>query len=418
MDRKPLFRQEALQAHYQRSMGEIILIQPVSYRVFSLLALVIGLAVVLVLTLGTYTRRSTTSGLLMPDTGLVRIIAPQAGVVSERKVSEGQKILAGDVLYVLSSERHASTGGSIESRIIEQVHARGRLLIDEMRRIRQMKAKEAEVLRRQIEDLHAEAEKLDAAATLQRERVRLAEDMERRYFALMAQDYVSQEQYEQKKAEALDQAMRMRSIERDQARIFQEIRSRQRELATLRFKYENQISQLAREIASNQKELAISEGRRSVDVSAPTSGVATAPLVDQGQTVEAGQLLVSLVPQDSRLVAHLYVPSHSVGFVSIGNRVRLRLRPFPYQKFGQLEGRVISISRASLLPEELGLGQGGQSAEPLYLVKVALPAQTIMAYGEPVALQAGMLLEADLMSETRRLYEWALEPLFSLSGKL
>ena len=33
-------------------------------------------------------------------------------------------------------------------------------------------------------------------------------------------------------------------------------------------------------------------------------------------------------------------------------------------------------------------------------------------------LQTGMLLDADIMLERRRLYEWVLEPLISLTGKL
>lgn len=418
MTRKPLFRQEALQAHRPRWMGEIILIQPISYRLFSLLALVIGLAVVLMLTLGTYTRRSTVAGLLVPDAGLIRITAPQAGVVVERKVKEGQPIQLGDVLYVLSGERQASAGGAIEARISEQVRTRGRLLAQEQHQTRQLQAAQSEGLRRQIDSLRVETAKLADAAVLQQQVTRLAEDAERRYAGLLAQDYVSREQYEQKKADMLDQTARLQSIERELVRTRREMSARQRELAALQFEYDNRVSQLEREIANNRQELTLSEGRRGVNVSAPAAGVATAPLVEPGQAVEAGKLLVSLVPQGSRLIAHLYAPSRGAGFVSVGDRVRLRLQPFPYQKFGQPEGRVMSVTRASLLPAELGMGQGGQSAEPLYLVKVALPAQTIMAYGKPAPLQAGMLLEADLMSETRRLYEWALEPLFSLSGKL
>lgn len=417
MNRRPLFRREALQAHRARWMGEILLIQPLGYRVFSLLALLVGLAVVLVLTLGTYTRRSTVPGLLVPDAGLIRVTAPQAGVVAGRKVAEGQSIRAGDVLYVLSGERQLA-GGGVEARIGEQVRMRGRLLADEQRQTRQLQTEEGEGLRRHIDGLREETRRLDAAIAMQEQRVRLAEEGERRYAGLLAKDYVSRDQYEQKHADALDQAARLQGLERDRARLHRELGARQRELAALQFKYDRQISQLAREIASNRQELTLSEARRGVNVPAPAAGVATAPLVEPGQAVEAGQLLVSLVPQGSRLIAHLYAPSRGAGFVAVGDRVRLRLQAFPYQKFGQPEGRVLSVSRASLPPAELGLGQGGQAAEPLYLVKVALPAQTVTAYGKPAALRAGMLLEADLMSETRRLYEWALEPLFSLSGKL
>jgi membrane fusion protein len=40
-----------------------------------------------------------------------------------------------------------------------------------------------------------------------------------------------------------------------------------------------------------------------------------------------------------------------------------------------------------------------------------------MAYGAPRQLRAGMAVEADVLLETRRLYEWVLEPLYSLRGR-
>ena len=48
---------------------------------------------------------------------------------------------------------------------------------------------------------------------------------------------------------------------------------------------------------------------------------------------------------------------------------------------------------------------------------MALARQTAVAYGEPVALQPGMQLEADVLIEQRRLIEWVLDPLFTLTGR-
>ena len=45
------------------------------------------------------------------------------------------------------------------------------------------------------------------------------------------------------------------------------------------------------------------------------------------------------------------------------------------------------------------------------------PRQTATAYGEAVPLQPGMQLEADVLIETRRLYQWVLDPLHSLTGR-
>ena len=39
------------------------------------------------------------------------------------------------------------------------------------------------------------------------------------------------------------------------------------------------------------------------------------------------------------------------------------------------------------------------------------------AYQKAVALQPGMQLEADVLIESRRLIEWVLDPLFTLTGR-
>jgi membrane fusion protein len=73
---------------------------------------------------------------------------------------------------------------------------------------------------------------------------------------------------------------------------------------------------------------------------------------------------------------------------------------------------VLAISRAALAASSVR----GDSPGPLYQVLVSLEAQDVIAYGEPRDLRAGMAVEADVLLETRRLYEWVLEPLLSLTG--
>ena len=102
----------------------------------------------------------------------------------------------------------------------------------------------------------------------------------------------------------------------------------------------------------------------------------------------------------------------------------LRYQAYPYQKFGHARGKVLSVAKTALPSNEISAlgnigGNGnGQNSEPLYRINVSLDSQTITAYGQPQALQAGMLLDADVLQDTRHLYEWVLEPLLSLTGKL
>jgi membrane fusion protein len=43
---------------------------------------------------------------------------------------------------------------------------------------------------------------------------------------------------------------------------------------------------------------------------------------------------------------------------------------------------------------------------------------TITAYGRQEPLRVGMTVSADVELDSRRLYEWLLEPLWSLQGRI
>ena len=75
-------------------------------------------------------------------------------------------------------------------------------------------------------------------------------------------------------------------------------------------------------------------------------------------------------------------------------------------KFGQRTGRVVRIARNATTPA--GRARG---AEPVYRVPVQLDQQSIMARGALRPLRPGMLLDADIPGDRRRLYQWVLTPL-------
>lgn len=97
-----------------------------------------------------------------------------------------------------------------------------------------------------------------------------------------------------------------------------------------------------------------------------------------------------------------------------GDRVLLRYQAYPYQKFGHYGGKVIRVSRSAITPTTAN----GESADPYYRVLVALDQQSITAYGKQETLRPGMRLDADILDERRKLYEWVLEPLYSLRGQI
>jgi membrane fusion protein len=102
----------------------------------------------------------------------------------------------------------------------------------------------------------------------------------------------------------------------------------------------------------------------------------------------------------------------------------MRYAAYPYQKFGLQTGHITAISTtpfaASELPPNISqqlMAQAG-SNEALYRINVQLDQQTIASYGEPLQLKAGLTLEADVLQERRKIWEWVLEPLLAARAQL
>jgi membrane fusion protein len=415
----PLFRAEAVNASQTKWLGEILLVQPLSFSVFTTLTAAMASLVVCFIMLGSYTQRSTISGQLAPDVGLLKIYAAQTGTVLEKRVSEGQWLRKGEAMYLVSGERQNGDRDGIQAKISRQVRLRTESLRNELMQTRRLQQDEQVALRKKIDGLFAEQANVVRQLAVQGDRITFAEAAMKRYSELLGKGYVSAEMAQQKQSDLLDQRNRMQTLERDKITIDRELESNRSELTSLPLRQRNQLEQIDRLIANGDQELIESEGKRQITITAPESGIVTAVTAEVGQLVDGSKPMAAIIPSSSVLQAQLFAPSRAIGFVRAGDHVLLRYQSYPYQKFGHARGVVASISRTALSASELiGAATTPGGDEPLYKIIVTLERQTITAYGEQQQLQTGMRVEADILHEKRKLYEWVLEPLYSLTGKL
>ncbi|MFK0312184.1 HlyD family secretion protein [Pseudomonas sp. NPDC090233] len=417
-----LFRSEALAARGINWLGEIVLIRPVSFSFLTFIALLLAAMVVAFFFYGSYTKRSTVTGQLLPSSGQMKIHSPQYGVVIERFVEEGQQVERGARLFSLSSER-TSNSGLVQASVSDKLSQRRRSLKAELIKREQLQAEERLSLQSKLESLRQELETLTHQLSNQGKLVSLASNAAERYQGLMDKGYISMDQLQQRQAQLLGERQTLQGLMREKAALHQQRVERQHELIGLPALHENQLASIRRALSSVEQELIENEAKRSVLITAPKSGIATSILANPGQTVDSTRSLMSIVPADSILQAELYASSSTIGFIRMGDAVLLRYKAYPYQKFGQHYGRVSSISRTTISAAELGSMAGsvpgiGTDGEQIYRIRVDLEKQSVIAYGEQRPLQTGMLVEADILQETRRLYEWVLEPLYTLTGKL
>jgi membrane fusion protein len=416
MSRHQLYRQDALNARHVTWIGDIVLIRPVSFSTLTAASVAFAAILMLFLCFGSYTKRSTVAGQLVPAGGLIKIYGTQPGIVERKAVEEGQQVSQGQVLYVISSERFGGGGDDVQASVSAQVQARRSSLRVEADKTRTLHSEERAAIATRIAGLEWEVDKVSTQVDGQKSRVKLAEDSLARYQGLAQQGFISREQLQQRNEDLLEQRARLQVIERDQQVVARELKAQRSEGASLALRQQNQLMQLDRGLAGIDQEFIESEAKRRLVITAPQSGTATALVAEQGQTIDPSKVLANIVPSGASLQAQLYAPSSAIGFIRPGQQVMLRYQAFPYQKFGHGHGKVVSVSKAAMSVYELS-GETRDS-EPMYRITVTLNEQDIQAYGIAQPLQSGMRVQADIFQETRRLYEWVLEPLYSLTGKL
>lgn len=418
-----LFRTAAHETHQAKWLGEIVLVRPTSFTFLTWLAVGMASLVITFFIVGSYTKRSTVTGQLVPANGQIKVRTPQAGIVIEKLVVEGQVVHRGEPLLNISSERYGSDADPVQASISYQLKQRRASIADELEKTQQLQQVERNSLTSKVASLQSELVTLAEQAGGQHKLVALAGDASSRYQGLLDKGYISTDQFQQRQAELLGQHQTLQSLNRERTAMQQQLTERKNDLAGLQARQANELALLRRQLSGIEQELAESEAKRNVVVTAPGDGIATAVLAEVGQTVDLSRPLLSIMPTDSVLQAELYVPSKAAGFIKPGDAVLIRYQAYPYQKFGQHHGQVLSISRTAVPSADLASMAGevpglAQSGEQLYRLRVHLDQQAVIAYGQPKLLQSGMLLEADILQDTRRLYEWVLEPLYSLTGKL
>ena len=416
-----LFRPEALESRQRDWLGSIQLIRPISLAFLTCFVVLVVAAVAAYLVMGEYTRKARVSGYLVPDLGVIRLIAPQPATVVESHVAEGSVVHRGDVLFVLSVGQ-ATLSGDTQATVQRSLAARERSLIGAAHQQTKLGQSQLEALDMQIADMRRELDSMATEADLQRQRLTLAQQAQTQYESLRNENFVSSAQVRGKAEEVLGVKAQLQALERQRAVRLREIAALQAQRRELPLRAQTALGEIDRDLAALAQQSAESEARQRIVVRAPQDGVVSAVLAAPGQAVTPTVALASLLPADAKLQAHLFAPSSAVGFVRAHQPVQLRYQAFPYQKFGHQVGEVAQVSRSPLQASELaGLSLPATlsgSGEPLYRITVALDRQSVSAYGQPQALSPGMQLEADVLLDRRRLIEWLFEPVLGIAGRV
>ncbi|WP_189635879.1 HlyD family efflux transporter periplasmic adaptor subunit [Pseudomonas chlororaphis] len=417
---RSIFRQEVLFRLDRQEHGPILLSRSFHSWGWVGLAAAIAISILIYLFFGSYKPRTTATGMLVPESGAIRVVAPTAGIVSERRVREGQVVNQGDVLFVLTDERlHVGLQANAkisDLRMTSLMQRRDSLL--RLRDTAQELGKSTESgLVLQYENVLDELQRNQQELALYGRRLAAQGKTVERHRGLAKLNYISQLELQDKEDQLAALEAQMLSTQRTRAQLSRAVAILKGELEQTPIKVAAQIAEIDRDLASLSLETTEVQSRDAFAITAPLAGRVTAINAEPGQPVTT-QTLAVILPENIPLVAHLFAPSKSFGFVQIGQSVRLRYQPYPYQKFGLQHGTVIEVANSPLRADEIALFPISPEKEAMYRVIVRLDSQSIQASDRRIDLLPGTLLDVDIEQEERRLIDWVLAPVTGVSRYL
>ncbi|HEY9719933.1 MAG TPA: HlyD family efflux transporter periplasmic adaptor subunit, partial [Trichormus sp.] len=138
-------------------------------------------------------------------------------------------------------------------------------------------------------------------------------------------------------------------------------------------------------------------------ITAPMSGTTTGIVVRAaGEVVTAGEELMKILPSQSDMIVEANVSDADIGFMSPGQKVKLKLDAFPYQDFGVIDGTVTEIEQ---YPE------ADRTKGYVYLVRIRPNQMYINARGKQIQLKEGLTCECDIILRKMSVLQVLMRPL-------
>ena len=126
-----------------------------------------------------------------------------------------------------------------------------------------------------------------------------------------------------------------------------------------------------------------------------------------GSIVKEAETFFTLVPLNVVMEAEVRIDSADIGYIKLGDPVRIKVDAFPFQKHGMLDGTVRTISQDAFRRE----AGDRLASDAYYMSRITLASPELRNMGESGRLLPGMTLSAEVVVGQRSLMSYLAWPL-------
>ncbi len=332
------------------------------------------------------------SGWLAPADGEIQLRVPGQARVVEIAVREGEEVVGGQVLAVLSPDRASITGLNANENALASLSQQIAIIDGRVVEIEQQNRNQREAWEIRIAAMRADLEDAAELFRLQEELIALARRQYDSMAALVARGSGAQTTLDDRYAAFLLAQREALELENTQRSLETSIQELSLQSAASGHETQALLHQLRQERAVLEQRHAEILVEREYSILAPASGVVGTIPNREGDSVTAGDLLLTVLPGNSELQAHILASSELIGAIHTGQEVRLRYEAFPYQRFGEQAGEIVHISGSATSAEAISSPIDFQGS--VYRTIVQLQDGAIVDGSSFIPLQAGMLVTA------------------------
>ena len=348
------------------------------------------------------------TGEIIPSERTKTIASVEVASVKALYVEEGQAVKKGEVLIELdasaSDAEHGKAMNSLTEATLQVARSRAMIEAVENRKppklapidgVPATKLHEAQGhLDGQYQDFMAKLQRIEGAIATYSQDLPLVTRQASDYKALAKNHDISMHAYLEKEQARVDLEGKLTEAKNQRAALIAETR---------RAAYDAQTEGDRIVGAARQDAMRTEVHSELLKLTSPVDGTVQQLTVHTvGGVVPAAQPLMRIVPKEDHLIVEAMLENKDIGFVEEGQKAAVKIAAFEYTKYGTIPARVVHVSRDAIKDEKRGL---------IYSVIIALDKSSISVNGHDMPLGAGMSVQVEIKTGSRRVIEYVLSPL-------